>query len=142
MLFTSAWAEPVLAPYGPQFLDCEFGPSRDVNRFAELAHAPSPVSTLDEATHGRHEDSPRFRDILAPIGLGDELRVALRVQGTTWGVGLLVATALAELAAHELRELPHYDRYELSLPDHSALSETDQSCPPASSEWGRSRRSW
>ena len=35
---------------------------------------------------GEHARSPRFRDILVPMGMGDELRAALTVDGACWGM--------------------------------------------------------
>jgi DNA-binding CsgD family transcriptional regulator len=85
LLFTAAWAEPPLGEAGARFLDNEFGTERDVNRFAGLARSPRTVATLDEATRGDWRSSPRSREIMAPLGLGDEMRVALRAGGATWG---------------------------------------------------------
>ena len=85
LLFTSAWAEAPLAAAAPLFLANEFAATFDVNRFALLAGASRPIATLDEATRGNRAASPRFREIMAPMRLGDELRVALRTGKTTWG---------------------------------------------------------
>ena len=85
LLFTSVWAEAPLAAAGPRFLANEFAAFDDVNRFALLANARRPIGTLDEATGGDRALSPRFREIMEPMRLGDELRVALRAGGTTWG---------------------------------------------------------
>ncbi|HEV7186605.1 MAG TPA: LuxR C-terminal-related transcriptional regulator [Blastococcus sp.] len=84
LLFTGAYAEEPLAAATAQFLDNEFG-ARDVNRFATLAAAPGPVGTLDVATHADRTSSARYRDIMRPLGLGDELRAALVVGGACWG---------------------------------------------------------
>ncbi len=67
------------------FLDNEFG-GADVNRFAGLARSTDPVGSLDGATGGERGASARYRDILAPLGLGDEMRVALMSGGVCWGV--------------------------------------------------------
>jgi DNA-binding CsgD family transcriptional regulator len=85
LLFTAAWAEAPLAAAAPLFLANEFGENVDVNRFSELARAKQPVATLDAATRGQRATSPRFREIMAPMRLGDELRVALRTGHNTWG---------------------------------------------------------
>jgi DNA-binding CsgD family transcriptional regulator len=85
LLFTSALAEEPLAAATPQFLDNEFG-GRDVNTFAELAGSGNPVRSLDQATSGDRSSSDRYQAILAPLGLGDELRMALVSAGRCWGV--------------------------------------------------------
>ena len=85
LLFTAAFADEALIESAPLFLDNEFGPQRDVNRFAALAAAADPVASLDDATGGERKASARWTDIMAPLGMGDEARVALRVDGTTWG---------------------------------------------------------
>jgi DNA-binding CsgD family transcriptional regulator len=85
LLFTSASSEEPLVEAASLFLDNEFGRD-DVNKFASLASAADPVSSLDVATRGDRADSARFREVMAPLGLGDELRVALRSRGQCWGV--------------------------------------------------------
>lgn len=84
-LFTAAFADEPLVESGPLFLANEFGEAPDVNRFASLATAADAVATLDGATAGHRGESPRWREIMAPLGMGDEARVALRVDGSTWG---------------------------------------------------------
>src|SRR3954452_21823770 len=42
----------------------------DVNKFAALARAPRKAATMTEATGGRPERSPRFRNLLTPAGIG------------------------------------------------------------------------
>jgi DNA-binding CsgD family transcriptional regulator len=85
VLFTSATREEI--PHGstPRFLTNEFLQD-DVNKFAALAHGPQPVDSLYAATRGEPDQSARFRDILVPMGFGDELRAALTVDGACWGV--------------------------------------------------------
>jgi len=83
LLFTSASADELLVRLTPQFLENEFL-QQDVNQFRSLVRGTS-VVTLQEATHNRLESSPRYRDILLPAGLGDELRVALRTNSSCWG---------------------------------------------------------
>jgi DNA-binding NarL/FixJ family response regulator len=111
LLFTSAAADEPLGPAGPRFLANEFGPATDVNRFAALARARRPIATLDEATRGRRAASVRFREILAPLGLGDELRVALRAGGLTWGFMCLHREGRTGFAPQEIalvaRVAPH-----------------------------------
>jgi DNA-binding CsgD family transcriptional regulator len=51
-----------------------------------VARARQGLRTLGQATRGALGRSARYREILEPIGLGDELRAALRVRGDCWGV--------------------------------------------------------
>src|SRR5262245_16009457 len=76
LLFTSAAADEPLATATPLFLDNEFG-REDVNKFAALAESADPVGSLDRATRGHRPASARYREIMGPLGLGDELRAAL-----------------------------------------------------------------
>jgi DNA-binding CsgD family transcriptional regulator len=57
----------------------------DVNKFSFLARSASPVGVLSEATHGNLLQSPRFRDLLQPIGIAWELRACFRAGGVAWG---------------------------------------------------------
>jgi DNA-binding CsgD family transcriptional regulator len=84
LLFTSAVAEEPLLAATDQFIANEFG-AVDVNKFQSLAVARRRVATLDAATSGNRSDSARYRDIMAPIGLGDELRAALVTSSGCWG---------------------------------------------------------
>ena len=84
LLFTSAVAEEPLLAATEQFMDNEFG-ATDVNKFQSLAVASTKVRTLDAATSGNRSDSSRYRNIMAPIGLGDELRAALVTSSGCWG---------------------------------------------------------
>lgn len=85
LLFTSATSEEPLIEAAPLFLANELG-GRDVNRFTELAAGPDVVRTLDQATGGYRDQSQRHAAIMRPLGLGDELRVALRTRHACWGV--------------------------------------------------------
>ena len=85
LLFTSATADEPLGTATALFIENEFG-RPDVNKFSALADSHPHVSTLDQATFGKRFASPRYRDIMAPLSLGDELRAALVVAGRCWGV--------------------------------------------------------
>ncbi|MFE2728278.1 LuxR C-terminal-related transcriptional regulator [Kitasatospora sp. NPDC059327] len=85
LLFTSVVAQEPLADAGPLFLDNEFA-REDVNKFTALARGPDTVTSLDRATGGRRSDSARYREIMAGLGLGDELRAALIAGQDCWGV--------------------------------------------------------
>lgn len=84
LLFTGAWSDSPLDTAARLFLDNEFGHD-DVNKFASLATSARPVATLDAATRCDRSTSPRYRDIMRPLGLGDELRAALVAGGHCWG---------------------------------------------------------
>ena len=84
LLFTSALAEEPLAAATARFLDNEFGHT-DVNKFQSLATGARRVATLDAATSGQRIGSARYREIMAPLGLGDELRAALVTPAGCWG---------------------------------------------------------
>jgi len=95
LLFTGAVAEDPLGAATPLFVDNEFGQA-DVNKFAVLAApggggsgggtASARISSLDRATRGDRAASHRYREIMAPLGLGDELRAALVTGQHCWGV--------------------------------------------------------
>jgi DNA-binding CsgD family transcriptional regulator len=85
MVMTSALTEEPLAASAARFLDNEYG-VEDVNKFTRLADAVDPVGSLDQATRGDRVASPRYRDLMAGMGLGDEARAALRSRGQCWGV--------------------------------------------------------
>jgi DNA-binding CsgD family transcriptional regulator len=84
LLFTSAVRDDLLAQASPQFLEREFLKD-DPIKFTRLARANSPVDSLGMATEGELVRSPRYQEILAPIGLGDELRAVLKVGSKCWG---------------------------------------------------------
>jgi DNA-binding CsgD family transcriptional regulator len=84
LLFTGVYAEDPLRSVTSMFLDNEFG-AGDVNAFAALANSPRHVATLDGVTHDDRSASPRYLEIMRPLGLGDELRAALVVDSECWG---------------------------------------------------------
>ncbi len=84
LLFTGALAEDPLAAATARFLDNEFGHD-DVNKFQSLAIGTGHVTTLDVATGGQRAGSARYREIMSPLGLGDELRAALVTPAGCWG---------------------------------------------------------
>ncbi len=104
LLFTSALAEEPLASVTAQFLDNEYGRD-DVNKFARLAASADKVSSLDGATGGNRIASARYREVLAPLGLGDEIRVALAIGGLCWGV----------LCLHRSASVQGFDTNDLDL---------------------------
>ena len=84
LLFTGALAEEIPPEATPRFLANELL-EEDVNKFRTLAGQRVPVESLDRVTRARRHASPRYREIMAPLGLGDELRAAFRSGGETWG---------------------------------------------------------
>lgn len=62
----------------------EYG-ERDVGKHAELAYGPSAVSVMSQATKGDIERSARYRGLLEPMGVRDELRAAVKARDATWG---------------------------------------------------------
>ncbi len=85
LLFTSSVVIEIPDDAGPAFLANELLED-DVNKFAQLAGSRRTVSTLYEATTGRPEESRRYREILTPLGSGNELRAVLRAGSSCWGV--------------------------------------------------------
>ena len=110
LLFTSAYRVGLPADSASYFIDNELL-TDDVNKWTALARDRAGVRSLAQATAGRYEESARYRDIFAPLGLGDELRAVLRVQGETWGLLCLHQAAGRSYTALEatwLRRLaPH-----------------------------------
>jgi DNA-binding CsgD family transcriptional regulator len=84
LLFTSAVAEDPLGTATSLFLDNEYG-RPDVNKFAALAESADPVNSLDRATRGDRPGSARYREVMSPLGLGDELRAVLISGKQCWG---------------------------------------------------------
>jgi len=76
----------------------------DVNRFPQLARSRTGLGTMARATHGAPEQSRRFREVLEPSGLGQELRVVLRERKTCWGAMVLLReTSAPDFTDAELR---------------------------------------
>jgi DNA-binding CsgD family transcriptional regulator len=84
LLFTQPHQEEIPAETIPYFIQNEFLDD-DVNKWTALARERPGVRTLSQATNGDMEESPRYRDIFRPLGLGDELRAVLRIGGACWG---------------------------------------------------------
>jgi len=68
----------------PRFARYEYSVP-DVNKFSFLALQRRPAGVLRVATGGMPEQSARYRDLLAPLGIADELRVAFLADGQCWG---------------------------------------------------------
>lgn len=50
-----------------------------------MAHRRVPVDALSRATDGHLERSDRYGEIFGPAGIGEDLRAALTIDGSTWG---------------------------------------------------------
>ena len=85
LLFTSSVVEEIPEHATPAFMANEFFED-DVNKWVHLARAPRPVGSLYGATRGAPAGSPRYREILAPLGFGDELRAVLLAGRSCWGM--------------------------------------------------------
>ncbi len=84
LLFTGAVVREIPSEAAPRFLANEFLED-DVNKFRSLATGRSPVDWLDRITGQHRVTSARYREIMEPLGLGDELRAAFRAGGACWG---------------------------------------------------------
>ncbi len=132
LLFTGSLIEGVPEAVTPAFLANEFLHD-DANKFARLAGGEPAVRSLHDATAGDLAASARYREILAPLGWGDELRAALMTGGACWGVMCLhrergapaytdaEAAFLAQLAPHIAAGL----RAALLLDNADTIRETD-----------------
>ncbi|MFJ6572113.1 helix-turn-helix transcriptional regulator [Streptomyces sp. NPDC091292] len=105
------YSNAVPAALMPRMLDIEYREG-DVNSLPDLARRPVPVALLSEEVGGRLELSPRYRDIAGPLGMRDELRMALRDRQGSWGAFVLgrsvdtPAFAPADLALAEALAQP------------------------------------
>jgi DNA-binding CsgD family transcriptional regulator len=72
------------APTDPLLPVLEYG-TADVNHYADLARARVPVSALRMATRGRPAVSRRYREVLQPMQIEDELTASFVIGGTFWG---------------------------------------------------------
>ncbi|HEY3693845.1 MAG TPA: helix-turn-helix transcriptional regulator [Pseudonocardiaceae bacterium] len=82
--FTGAHSEEPLVAAAPRFLANELA-GADVNTFTSLATSAAHVATLDSATGRSRLESERYRELMRPLGLGDELRAALVAGSECWG---------------------------------------------------------
>jgi DNA-binding CsgD family transcriptional regulator len=84
LLFTGSVVEGIPEHLTSRFIDNEFLQD-DVNKWARLARAARPANGLYAATEGHPYESARYREILAPLHFGDELRVAVIDGSSCWG---------------------------------------------------------
>jgi len=104
LLYTSAVRVDLPDGVTARFLHNEFH-QPDVNKFRALAATSATVATLDRSTRGDRHTSPRFREIMEPIGLGDELRVVFGTATSTWGFACL----------HRADGMPSFDAGEIAF---------------------------
>ena len=79
------------------FLENEFLQD-DFNHFRELVKNRQSVGILSEQTQHELSRSQRYRDILAPLALGDEMRAVFSANASCWGT----------LCLHQERNAPEY----------------------------------
>lgn len=84
LLVTDAVLKNIPEWAAPHFFENEFLQD-DFNKFTDLVSGPTPVNSLFEATKGELARSARYRGLLADLGLGDDLRVALVDGSACWG---------------------------------------------------------
>ncbi len=84
LLFTSSVVEAIPEDATAAFVANEFQQD-DRNKWTDLARAQRPVRSLFSATGEAPWTSQRYRDVLVPLGLGDELRAVLRDGDYCWG---------------------------------------------------------
>ena len=84
LLFTDAVRQELSKESTPRFVEDEFLLD-DFNKWVDLARAPIHARSLFQATDGDLVSSYRYREILEPLGLGDELRAALITGQACWG---------------------------------------------------------
>jgi DNA-binding CsgD family transcriptional regulator len=68
----------------PVFIENEFL-KEDFNKFNDMLKNHRPVSVLSEATRLDLNRSARYRDMLVPMVMGDELRAIFVTDGACWG---------------------------------------------------------
>lgn len=79
----------------PRLFEIEHGTQEGTEHIRALAARPGTVSLLSRsaAPGTSHRQGPYHRDVLAPAGLDDELRVTLKADGHTWGLLVLCRAA-------------------------------------------------
>jgi DNA-binding CsgD family transcriptional regulator len=83
-LVTGSYVENLFGDGLPPLSWCEYAVD-DVNKWAFLARTPWPVGILSRAARGHREQSPRFRELLRPQGIGWELRASFVADSACWG---------------------------------------------------------
>jgi DNA-binding CsgD family transcriptional regulator len=97
LFFTSAMHNEIPPWALRPFLENEFLQD-DFNHFRDLVKNRQAVGILSEQTQHELSRSQRYRDILAPLALGDEIRAVFRANAACWGT----------LCLHRERNAPEY----------------------------------
>lgn len=91
------------APDSPLLPLIEYG-HEDVNKYSSLARAVRPAASLLEATEAKPERSRRYREVLSPMGVEDELTAAFVSESVFWGCARL----------YRSRGRPQFDSVEIA----------------------------
>ena len=71
-------------------LEVEYGESEEPGSFESMVRAGIPIMTLRETADDRPRSTRRYAELLAPYGLGEEVRMVLRgTDGLVWGVSTM-----------------------------------------------------
>jgi DNA-binding NarL/FixJ family response regulator len=84
LLLTGGVTENLPAEGYPTLVSCEYE-TEDVNKWSFLATCPWPVGILSQTTRGNPTESRRYRELLRPIGVSDELRASFVTEEKCWG---------------------------------------------------------
>lgn len=82
--FTGTFTFDIPDDAAAAFFDIEMG-GADVVSFGSLASSEAAVGSLFSATDGSPVASQRWREVISPLGWGDEMRAAVRQHGAIWG---------------------------------------------------------
>jgi DNA-binding CsgD family transcriptional regulator len=91
-------------PTDPLLPLLEYG-TVDVNQYVALAHATAQAAGLRWTTGDEPIRSRRYREILRPLGIDDELTAAFVIDGLCWGCARL----------YRSRGWPHFDAVEVAF---------------------------
>jgi DNA-binding CsgD family transcriptional regulator len=85
LLFTDGLRQDMPPESTPRFVEDEFLRD-DFNKWIDLARSPLNAGALELASGGDLSESYRYREILEPLGFGDELRGVMAAGGACWGL--------------------------------------------------------
>ncbi|MFN8421131.1 MAG: helix-turn-helix transcriptional regulator [Anaerolineae bacterium] len=77
-------AEPPPAWLMPVYVENEFLQA-DFNKFTDMLRDQQPTALLSQVTRNELEISPRYRDMLLPLAMSDELRAIFVSDASCWG---------------------------------------------------------